>query len=45
VPAADGARIIINQRMLFYFERFAAAYPIAAGQPTWRTPLGEFKIV
>jgi L,D-transpeptidase ErfK/SrfK len=49
VPAADAATIVINvpQRMLFYFEqdRLAAAYPIAAGQPTWRTPLGEFEIV
>jgi L,D-transpeptidase ErfK/SrfK len=49
VPPADGAMIVVNvpQRMLFYFEQdvLAAAYPIAAGQPTWRTPLGQFEIV
>jgi L,D-transpeptidase ErfK/SrfK len=49
VPPADGATIVINvpQRMLFYFEQdhFVAAYPVAAGKPTWKTPLGDFEIV
>ncbi len=48
VPAAKGASIVINvpQRMLFYFkdDNLTAAYPIAAGKPDWKTPLGEFEI-
>jgi L,D-transpeptidase ErfK/SrfK len=49
VPSPDGAGIVINlpQRMLFRFEedRLSCAYPIAAGKPDWRTPLGEFEIM
>jgi len=46
--AAAGDAILINvpQRMLFQWRGGAvvAGYPIAAGRPTWRTPLGEFEI-
>lgn len=49
VPASLGAAIVVNvpQRMLFHFEadNLSAGYPIAAGQPGWRTPLGEFEIL
>lgn len=42
----DAILVNVPQRMLF--ERrggaLVAAYPIAAGRPTWRTPLGEFEI-
>jgi len=48
VPPVKGLALIINipQRMLFYFEddRASCAYPVAAGKPDWRTPLGEFEI-
>lgn len=43
---ADAILVNVPQRMLF--ERrdgaLVAAYPIAAGRPTWRTPLGDFAI-
>ena len=46
VPTAGaGADVVINvpQRMLFY--RGGAAFPVAVGQPTWRTPLGASTVV
>ncbi len=43
-----GDAILINvpQRMLFQLRGgvIVAGYPIAAGRPTWRTPLGAFEI-
>lgn len=43
-----GNLIVVNvpQRMLFWFRsgELAAAHPIAAGRPSWRTPLGDFEI-
>lgn len=48
VPDVGGSGIVVNvpQRMLFLLDegRAVSAYPIAAGQPTWRTPLGTFEI-
>jgi L,D-transpeptidase ErfK/SrfK len=42
----DGILINVPQRMLFQLRGGAAVtgYPIAAGRPTWRTPIGEFEI-
>lgn len=49
VPPSNGAEIVINipQRMLFHFDegRGSCSFPIAAGKPDWRTPLGEFEIM
>ena len=49
VPANDNFEVIINvpQRMLFHFEsdQVSCGFPIAAGKPDWRTPLGEFEIM
>ena len=48
VPSVAGSGIVINvpQRMLFLFEagEAVAAYPVAAGSPGWKTPLGMFEI-
>lgn len=52
VPAltdpSEASAILVNvpQRMLFRFRagQLASAYPIAAGRPSWRTPLGRFEI-
>jgi L,D-transpeptidase ErfK/SrfK len=47
-PAGE-ARIIVNlpQRMLFLFSsgQLVRAVPIAAGKPSWKTPLGDFTVV
>ncbi len=42
----DGILINVPQRMLFQLRggEAVAGYPIAAGRPTWRTPIGEFEI-
>lgn len=44
----EASAILLNvpQRMLFRFREgeLVTAYPIAAGRPTWRTPLGTFEI-
>lgn len=49
VPAADEDGILVNvpQRMLFHFAegRLLAAYPVTAGRPDWRTPLGAFTVI
>lgn len=46
---SDGADIVINvpQRMLFHFDQaqVTCSYPIAAGKPDWRTPLGDFEVM
>lgn len=48
VPDASAAPIVINvpQRMLFWRgdDGTIRAYPVAAGRPTWRTPIGPFSI-
>ncbi len=48
VPFRAGNSLVLNvpQRMLFHFDGGAlvGAYPIAVGQPTWETPLGEFTV-
>src|SRR3984893_10075536 len=43
----DGILINIPQRMLFFFNSgvLTAAYPVALGRPTWRTPQGDFTVV
>jgi L,D-transpeptidase ErfK/SrfK len=43
----DGIVINIPQRMLFFFNSgvLTAAYPVALGRPTWRTPQGDFTVV
>lgn len=43
----DGIVINIPQRMLFYFNsgRLEAAYPVALGRRTWRTPEGDFEVL
>jgi L,D-transpeptidase ErfK/SrfK len=43
----DGILINIPQRMLFYFRsgRLQAAYPVALGRRTWRTPQGDFEVL
>jgi L,D-transpeptidase ErfK/SrfK len=43
----DGILINIPQRMLFFFDSgvLTAAYPVALGQPAWRTPQGDFIVV
>jgi len=46
--AAARVSLVVNipQRMLFFSDRTGiSAYPIAAGRPTWRTPLGAFTVV
>jgi L,D-transpeptidase ErfK/SrfK len=48
IPSGTGAEIVINipQRMLFHFGKgITHMYPIAAGQPSWRTPLGPFTVL
>ncbi len=42
----DGILINVPQRMLFLLRggRVEAGHPIAAGRPSWRTPLGELEI-
>jgi L,D-transpeptidase ErfK/SrfK len=42
----DGVVINVPQRMVFLFSRgqLAAAYPVAAGQAGWPTPLGRFDV-
>lgn len=44
--AADGILINVPQRMLFHFEQgsLRAAFPVTAGRPDWRTPLGAFTV-
>jgi L,D-transpeptidase ErfK/SrfK len=48
-PAVTGDGLIVNipQRMLFHYWQGSvdAAYPVAAGQPDWPTPLGSFSII
>lgn len=48
IPAGTGAGIVVNvpQRMLFVYSGgvVTAAYPVAAGQASWRTPLGTFAV-
>src|SRR6266446_726688 len=43
----DGISINIPQRMLVFFNSgvLTAAYPVALGRPTWRTPQGDFTVV
>jgi L,D-transpeptidase ErfK/SrfK len=43
----DGILINIPQRMLFFLNGgvLTAAYPVALGRPTWRTPQGDFTVV
>jgi L,D-transpeptidase ErfK/SrfK len=43
----DGILINIPQRMLLFSTSgaLAAAYPVALGRPTWRTPHGDFMVV
>lgn len=45
-PVENGILINVPQRQLFFFRegRAAAAHPVGLGRPTWRTPLGEFRI-
>jgi L,D-transpeptidase ErfK/SrfK len=49
VPDSGGAEIVINipQRMLFHFNAGEAScsFPVAAGKPSWRTPVGEFEVI
>jgi L,D-transpeptidase ErfK/SrfK len=49
VSLSGDSEIVINvpQRMLFHFAdgRLTGAYPIAAGKPGWRTPIGTFEIL
>jgi L,D-transpeptidase ErfK/SrfK len=49
VPPSKGVAILVNvpQRMLFYLspDRAADGYPIAAGRRSWKTALGEFKVI
>jgi len=49
VPLAleDGIVINIPQRMLFYFKsgKMEAAYPVAVGRRSWRTPEGDFEVL
>lgn len=49
VPASSGASIVVNvpQRMLFHFAGgiHQSAYPIAVGQRTWPTPIGDFTVL
>jgi L,D-transpeptidase ErfK/SrfK len=42
----QGILVNVPQRMLFVFEAGAAlaAYPVAAGRPSWPTPLGAFTV-
>jgi L,D-transpeptidase ErfK/SrfK len=44
--SADPGGVVINvpQRMLFRLGESLAAYPVAVGQPDWRTPLGVFHV-
>lgn len=47
-PQYERDEILINlpQRMLFHYwgGTMRRAYPVAVGQPTWRTPLGAFTV-
>ena len=50
IPApADALHLVINvpQRMLFHYAGGVVrnAFPIAAGRPDWRTPLGDFVVL
>lgn len=49
VPAnlSDGILINVPQLMLFHLEdgHLLAAYPVALGKPTWRTPPGPFNVL
>ncbi len=42
----DGVVVNVPQRLLFLVEqgRVAAVYPVAAGRPAWRTPVGQFRV-
>lgn len=46
VPRVEGVTIVVNvpQTMLFWAEPDGTprGYPIAAGKPSWKTPLGDF---
>jgi L,D-transpeptidase ErfK/SrfK len=48
VPSVDNVNIIVNvpQRMLFWLrsDGTVRGFPIAAGKPNWKTPLGDFTI-
>ena len=45
-PPVDGIVINLPQRVLFVFRKgvLVAAYPVAAGKPTWKTPTGSYAI-
>ncbi len=49
VPAdlSNGILINVPQLMLFHLENrhLLAAYPVALGKPTWRTPRGPFEVL
>jgi L,D-transpeptidase ErfK/SrfK len=48
VPDLGDVNLLVNvpQRMLFYRANGQLiGYPIAAGRPTWRTNLGDFKVI
>jgi L,D-transpeptidase ErfK/SrfK len=47
VPADGAIAVNIPQRMLFWrrADGVVAAFPIAAGQPSWPTPIGAFSII
>jgi len=49
VPNVGNMNIIVNvpQRMLFWLmsDGTVRGFPIAAGKPSWKTPLGDFTIV
>jgi L,D-transpeptidase ErfK/SrfK len=42
----DGILINVPQRMLYLFAagQVAAHHPVGLGRPTWRTPLGDFRV-
>ena len=44
---ADGIVVNVPQRMLWLFRERTPelAFPVAAGRPDWRTPVGEFTVV
>jgi len=48
VPSVDNVNIIVNvpQRTLFWLtsDGTVQGFPIAAGKPSWKTPLGDFTI-
>jgi L,D-transpeptidase ErfK/SrfK len=48
IAREGGELLVVNipQRMLFFLgDAQPKGYPIAAGRPSWKTPLGEFNIV